>query len=478
MKADFVDGDEETHGLKRHLGATQLTIIGIGAIIGAGIFVITGQAAASYAGPAVVISFIIAALICLFTGLCYAELAALIPISGGSYSYAYVALGEFPAWIVGWTITAQYIGCISAVAVGWSGYFINFLKDFGIEFSSELVNAPLNYEAGMGWTWTGAVLNVPAIALIIFTGIAVSIGIRAAAYFTNLMVVTKVGAIILFVVLGIQFIIPSNWVPFIPENTGTFGQFGWSGIFRGAGLVFFAFIGFDTVAALAQDAKNPQRNLPRGILASLFICTAAYIITSLILTGIANYTLLGVPDPISIALKMMGSQYYWLTFIVKVAILAGLASVVLTVLLGQTRILYAIGKDKLLPSVFARINHRTRTPIFATLAISAASIICAGLFPIQVLGELVSMMTLFLFAVVCLGVLTLRYRHPEYHRPFKVPFVPYVPLAGMIACVAQMCFLPLVTWAQLLIWIGIGLAVYFCYGIRHSRIRKEHSGRQ
>src|SRR3989344_9246038 len=269
MRGEFVELDDERHGLRRHLKAIHLISIGIGAIIGAGIFVITGQAAAEYAGPAVVLSFIVASFICIFAGLCYAELSSLIPIAGGSYSYSYVAMGEFVAWLVGWTLTAQYIISASAVAVGWSGYFVSLMRDFGIFFSNTLTQAPLDYQPGMGWQWTGAVLNVPAMVLVAFLGCMISIGIRAVSYFNNTMVIIKVSTIILFIILGISFVHTENWTPFIPENTGQFGQFGWSGILRGAGLVFFAYIGFDTVSTLAQDAKNPQKDLPRGILGSL-----------------------------------------------------------------------------------------------------------------------------------------------------------------------------------------------------------------
>ena len=284
-------GGEEPH-LKRHLGSLHLTLIGIGAIIGAGIFVITGQAAASYAGPAIILSFIIAGLICLLAGLCYAELAALIPIAGGSYSYSYVAMGEFPAWIVGWTLTAQYLISASTVAVGWSGYLVSLLEDFGVVISSTYARAPFLYEPGSGWYFSGSVINLPAILIVAFVGVMISWGIRAVSYFNNAMVVIKIGTILLFIILGLSFIDTDNWVPFIPENTGVFGQFGWSGILRGAGLVFFAYIGFDTVSTLALDSKNPQRDLPRGILGSLGICTIAYIATALILTGVVSYTLL------------------------------------------------------------------------------------------------------------------------------------------------------------------------------------------
>lgn len=472
MHGHFDDAADGEHHLKRHLGPIHLTAIGIGAIIGAGIFVITGQAAASYAGPSIVISFMIAALICLLTGLCYAELSSLIPISGGSYSYSYVAMGEFPAWLVGWTITAQYIVASATVAVGWSGYFISFLSDFGLALSPVLTEAPLSYSPETGWNFTGSIINLPAICLIAFIAGMIAVGIRAVSYLNNAMVFIKIATIIVFIAIGIGFINRENWSPFIPDNTGIFGQFGWSGILRAAGLTFFAYIGFDAVSTLAQDAKNPQKDLPIGILGSLIICTIAYIVTSLVLTGVVSYTQLGVPDPMSVALQVMGPKFFWFKLIIKFAILAGLASVVLVVLLGQTRVFYAMSRDGLLPAQFAKVHHRLRTPVFASIVTGVLAMAIGGLLPVNVLGEIVSMMTLFLFAIVCLGVLILRKTHPEYKRPFKVPFVPLVPLLAIVACLGQMCFIPMASWIQFMSWLILGLCVYFLYGIRNSKIRK------
>lgn len=471
LKADFVEIDEENHGLKRHLGWFQLIVIGIGAIIGAGIFVITGKAAAEYAGPAIVLSFVLASIICVFAGLCYAELSSLIPIAGGSYSYAYVALGELPAWIIGWSVTGQYLLSASTVAAGWSGYLKSFLKDWGLFVPDWLASAPFHYDVGHGWSLTGSVIDFPAVLLVLFIGIMISIGIKAAAHFTSIMVVIKLCTVFLFVILGLSHINPENWTPFIPENTGHFGDFGWTGIMRAAGLVFFAYIGFDTVSTLAQDAKNPQKDLPRGILGSLIICTVAYIIVSAILTGIVSYKLLDVADPIAVALDAMGPSFFWVASIVKIAILAGLASVVLVQLLGQTRIFLAIGKDGLLPKPFCKLHHKYRTPITAAIITTVAAMFLAGLFPVEILGQLVSMMTLFIFAIVCLGVWILRHTHPEFKRPFKVPFVPWVPLLGIVTCIGQMFFLPAVTWVQMILWMVVGFAIYFSFGIKNSKIR-------
>lgn len=477
LKANFVDTGEEHQGLKRHLGWFQLIVIGIGAIIGAGIFVITGKASAEYAGPAIVLSFVLASIICVFAGLCYAELSALIPIAGGSYSYAYIAMGELPAWIIGWSVTGQYILSASTVAAGWSGYFKSFLKDWGLVVPDWLASAPFVYEIGQGWSSSGSIIDFPAMALVLFIGIMISIGIKAAAHFNSIMVVIKLCTVVLFVCLGIPHIDPANWTPFIPENSGQFGDFGWSGIVRAAGLVFFAYIGFDTVSTLAQDAKNPQKDLPRGILGSLFICTAAYIIVSATLTGIVSYKLLNVSDPIAVALDAMGPAFFWVASIVKVAILAGLASVVLVQLLGQSRIFLAIGNDGLLPKAFSKVNTKSRTPITACIITALATMVLSGLFPVEILGQLVSMMTLFIFAIVCLGVWILRHTHPEFKRPFKVPFVPWVPLLGILTCLGQMLCLPAITWVQMILWMVIGFIIYFTYSIRHSKIRLNHTGK-
>jgi APA family basic amino acid/polyamine antiporter len=471
LQAEILETNEDHHSLKRHLGWFQLIVIGIGAIIGAGIFVITGKAAAEYAGPAIVLSFVLASLICIFAGLCYAELSSLIPIAGGSYSYAYIAMGELPAWIIGWAVTGQYLFSASTVAVGWSGYLKSFLKDWGLLIPDWLTAAPFRYEIGQGWSMSGSILDIPAMILVFLIGITISVGIKAVARFNTVMVVIKLATVLLFVALGLSHVQPENWTPFIPENTGHFGDFGWSGIVRAAGLVFFAYIGFDTVSTLAQDAKNPQKDLPRGILGSLLVCTVAYIVVSAILTGIVSYKSLNVSDPIAVALDAMGPSFFWVSSIVKVAILAGLASVVLVQLLGQSRIFLAIGKDGLISSRFSKIHPKYRTPITACIVTTLAAMVLAGLFPVEILGQLVSMMTLFIFAIVCLGVWILRYTHPEFKRPFKVPLVPWIPLLGILTCIGQMLCLPAVTWLQLILWLIVGFAIYFLYSIHHSHIK-------
>lgn len=462
---------EDDHQLKRHLGPINLTAIGIGAIIGAGIFVVTGQAAALYAGPAVILSFLLVAIICVLAGLCYAELSAMIPVSGGSYSYSYIAMGEFPAWLVGWSITGQILFSSSTVAVGWSGYCSSILRDMGFHLSEIFTNSPIAYSVETGWQMTGAWINLPAVVLVILIGTMISIGIKAATNFNNVMVAIKLSTIALFILLGFSYINFDNLVPFIPENTGYFGEFGWSGVIRGASFLFFAYIGFDTVSTLAQESINPQKDLPKGILGSLLISATAYVATSLVLVGIVNYTKLNVPDPMSLALNAMGSSFAWLTAIVKLAILAGLASVVLVQTLSLTRVFFTMSKDGLLTKPFSKINKSTKTPLFSSVITALCCVVISGLLPVNVLAGLVSMLTLFLFAIVCLGVLILRYIHPETERPFKVPLVPLIPGLGMFACIGQMLYLPGSIWLQFGIWLVVGLAIYFGYGIRHSKLR-------
>lgn len=465
--------EAESQGLKRSLGSFQLTSIGLGAIIGAGIFVVIGPAAALYAGPGIALSYIIAAIICVLAGLCYAELSSLIPVAGSVYAYSYIGMGEFPAWVVGWTLIAQFLFSLSTVAVGWSGYALSILHDFGLSIPSWISQATLQYTAEGGWGWTGSLFNFPAVLLILLIGALVSSGIKAAATLNNVMVVIKMTTIVLFIVLGLSFVKTSNWVPFIPENTGVFGEFGWSGIFRAAGLLFFAFIGFDSVSSMAQEAINPQKSLPRGILGSLGISTLAYIIISLVLTGIVSYQLLNVPDPMSVALDVMGSGFAWLKWVIKFAILAALTSVVLVQLLSVARVIMAISKDGLLSQKLGQIHKKTQTPFCASVTATLLCVLIAGVFPVNILTAFVSMNNLFIYAIVCLGVLVLRYLHPELNRPFKVPCVPLIPVLGILSCLGQMIFFPAATWIQFACWFGLGLFVYSLYGIKHSKLSKS-----
>lgn len=465
------DAAKKSHTLQRSLGAVNLTAIGIGAIIGAGLFVLTGTAAAEYAGPGIIFSFIIGGIISTFAALCYAEFAALIPISGSAYSYAYVALGEFVAWIIGWGLTMQYLLSSCTVSVGWSSYFNSLLRDFGVSLPDIISKSPLNYDMTTGWHLSGSLCNLPAMCIIALMGVLISIGTKAAASVNNVMVVIKLAVVVLFIGCGIAFINWNNFVPLIPENTGVFGQFGWSGVFRGAGVVFFAFLGFDALSTLTQETKNPQKDMPRGMLGSLGICTICYIVMAIVLVGVVNYKLLDVADPIAVAVNVFGAKFLWLRLFVKVAILAAFTSVIMIMLLGQTRIFYTMSQDGLLPKKLGSVSPRTHNPLFTTVLVTLVGIVIAGIFPVAILGQLVVMATLMAFAIVCFGVLVLRYKQPLLHRPFKTPGAPWVPLIGTIVCIAQMCFLPMVTWLQFIGWTILGLIIYFTYSIKNSTLR-------
>lgn len=464
---------EKRGGLERSLTGFNLTTMGIGAIVGAGVFVLLGQAAVQNAGPSVVFSFIFAAIICVFAALCYAEFASLIPIAGGPYSYAYVTLGEFAAWTIGWSLSLEYLFSAATVSVGWSGYLSSFLKDFGIYLPAKIASAPLLYDISTGWVKSGSYFNLPAALIIGFIGGMIALGIKAANRFNNVIVAIKLTVIVLFIAIGISYINTANWIPFIPENTGTFGEFGFSGILRGAGVVFFAYIGFDALSTLAQEARDPQKDMPIGMVGSLGISATIYIIMALILTGIVSYTSLGGPAPFSVALDAFGAKFVWFRYFAKFGILAGLTSVIMVMLLGQTRVFYTMAHDGLLPKVFGKVHKKFHTPFLNTIILTGVGMVICGFFPVGILGQLVSMGTLMAFAIVCFGVLLLRYKQPHLHRPFKVPFFPWIPLIGTLACILQMIALPSVTWIQLIIWIFIGYVVYFTYGIKNSHIRKK-----
>jgi APA family basic amino acid/polyamine antiporter len=475
----------QDQSLKRALGPMNLTTLGIGAIIGAGIFVLTGQAAAKYAGPAIVFSFVLAGAACAFAGLCYAEFAAMIPVSGSAYTYGYATLGELFAWIIGWDLILEYLFAASTVAVGWSEYAVSILKDMGITIPAAFTSAPYNHVAPPdaawwniwrlfteGWTHTGAVLNVPAMIIVGIITILLVLGIKESANFNNIVVGIKMAVILTFIIVGVSYINKQNWQPFVPEQLGP-GHFGWSGVLRAAGVIFFAYIGFDAVSTAAQEAKRPQRDMPIGILGSLAICTVLYIAVSLVLTGVIKYTALDVKAPIAAAIDSIGQPVRWLRPVVKVGAIAGLSSVILVMMLGQPRIFYTMSKDGLLPPVFSAVHPRFRTPWLATLLTGGLAMLVAGLFPIGLLGELVSIGTLLAFAIVCAGVFVLRFTDPQIERPFRTPLFWLICPLGVFFCLWLMYGLPPDTWARLVVWMVIGLVVYFSYGRRHSKVQQS-----
>jgi APA family basic amino acid/polyamine antiporter len=466
--------EQGEHTLKRVLGPWHLTALGIGSTIGAGIFVLTGEAAYANAGPAVVISFAAAALACAFAALCYAEFASLIPLAGSAYTYGYATLGELLAWIIGWDLVLEYALAASTVSVGWAGYFVSLFSQFGIEVSPAISTSTYVLNAQGDLEHTGAI-NLLAIAIVLGCSALLAVGIRESAAMNNGLVILKVGIVLIFLLAGIWYVEPQNWVPFVPENTGQFGHYGWSGVFRGSALVFFAYIGFDTVSTAAQETRSPKRDLPIGILASLAICTFLYVAVAAVLTGLVPYPELGVAHPISLGIQ--ATPFSWLGWIVDLGALLGLGSVILATLLGQSRVFYAMSRDGLLPKVFARVHPRFRTPFIQTLATGAAVAVPAALFPIDVLGHMVSIGTLLAFVIVCSSVMILRVRRPDLHRPFRVPAYPFVPICGIATSLALMAFLPLETWARLAVWLAIGLLIYLFYGRRHSRVRALHAAR-
>jgi len=476
--AGHVDAGEPFEGslegeatLKRTLTAKHLVMLGIGAVIGAGIFVMTGQAAANHAGPAVMLSFVFAGLACAFAGLCYAEFAAMMPVSGSAYSYSYATLGEGMAWFIGWCLVLEYLFAGASVAVGWSAYLVSFITTtLNLPFPAEFANAPLAW-TGHAFVPSGAIINLPAVLIVAAVSGLCYVGITQSAFVNSIVVAIKIAVICLFVGFGISYISPDNWHPFIPENTAP-GVFGWSGVFRAASIVFFAYIGFDAVSTSAGETKDPQKNMPIGILGSLAICTVIYIIVSAVLTGLLPYTQLGTAKPVATALEHY-PQLTWLKSIVEIGAIAGLSSVVLVMLMAQPRIFYTMSRDGLLPKIFGRVHPKFHTPYVGTILVGVVAAALAGLIPLNVLGELVSMGTLLAFATVCVGVLVLRYTRPELPRPFRVPFVWGVCVLGAIFCLGLFLLAFKEHWKVFVGWTVIGLFIYFFYGIRNSRLAQK-----
>ncbi len=475
--------------LNRTLGALNLTMLGIGAIIGAGIFVLTGLAAALHAGPAVPISFVVAGIACGLAGLCYAEMASAVPVAGSAYTYSYATMGEFIAWIIGWDLVLEYAMGAATVGVGWSGYFISMLDYFNIHLPTAVTSAPLRFCTSAdvtnavasclttGWNSTGALFNLPAAAIVLIATTVLVIGIEESAKVNNLIVILKLAVVLLFIAFGARYVNTANWHPFIPPNTGEFGTFGWSGVFRGAGLIFFAYIGFDAVSTAAQEAKNPQKDMPIGILGSLGVCTLLYIVVSLVLTGLVKYDQLNVAHPVAYAVEHV-SQLSWLRPLITVGAVLGLGSVVLVMLLGQSRVFYSMSRDGLMGEWAGKVHPRFRTPYLSTIWVGVVVAIISAVFPIQILGELVNIGTLLAFVLVCAGVIILRRTRPDLDRPFRTPLVPLVPILGILACFGLMATLPPDTWLRLLVWLLIGFGIYFGYGRKHSKLQQELGARR
>ncbi|MGO9640080.1 MAG: amino acid permease [Candidatus Acidiferrales bacterium] len=510
MNMLLAEADEAgEHTMRRTLGAWSLTSLGVGAIVGAGIFVLTGEAAAQYAGPAIVLSFILAGIGCVFAGLCYAEFAAMIPLAGSAYTYGYATLGELIAWIIGWDLILEYAFGAASVASGWSGYLVSLLQDFGIHLPPQFTATPGASLVFYGGRWaalasvlptlqsnginpaslpraTGVIDLVAFFAICVVTTVLV-IGIKESANLNNLIVMIKISIVLIFIGVAMAFVFrhPSiasaNWHPFIPPNQGAFGKYGWSGIARGAGVIFFAYIGFDAVSTAAQETKNPKRDMPIGILGSLLICTVLYILVSGLLTGVVKYTALNVPDPVAIGVDATGIGFMFhvhghavnlSSFLVKLGAIAGLGSVMLVMLLGQSRVFYSMAKDGLLPPWAGKIHRRFRTPYISSITVGLFVATFASLIPITILGELVSIGTLLAFVIVCAGVWELRVRDPGLPRAFKTPWVPLVPILGILVSGLLMVSLPRSTWIRLMVWLAIGLVIYFSYGRKHSRVRQ------
>lgn len=468
LKEEATGGKEK---LERSLGPVNLVLLGIGAIIGAGLFSVTGIAAAENAGPAVILAFIFASIGCVFSGLCFSELASMIPVSGGAYSYSYATLGEFVAWVVGWVLILEYAAGAAVVSISWSAYVVSFLHGFNIELPAALIASPwqashlLDGTAVYGW------VNLPAFLIVALLSGVLILGVEKSATVNAFLVAIKVVVVLLFIAIGFWYTEQSNYVPFIPENRGEFGAFGWSGVARASGILFLAYIGFDAVSTAAQEVKNPQRNLPIGIIGSLLICTVLYVLFAYVMVGIVPYQELDNPAPVALAINK--TPFLWLNGLIKFAIIAGLTSVILVLLLGQSRIFFTMSRDGLLPPFFSIVHHRFHTPWVANLILLVAVGGFAAFAPLSLVGHLSSIGTLLVFAIVCASVIILRKTHPELPRPFRTPWVPAVPVLGILICFALMLSLGWKPWMRLGGWIISGLIVYFLYGRWNSHLAKS-----
>ena len=478
LRQEANESGEKT--LRRILGPWSLVALGVGVIIGAGLFSITGAVASGFTGPAITISFAIAALGCCFAGLCYAEFASMIPVAGSAYTYSYATMGELVAWIIGWDLVLEYCVAATTVSISWSRYLVVFLEGFGIHLPHALTACP----------WDGGIVNIPAFVIVVLMSLFLIRGTKGSSIFNGIIVFLKVSVVLIFVILGWKYIQMENYTPYIPENTGKLGEFGFSGILRGAAIVFFAFLGFDAVSTAAQETKNPRRDMPIGILMSLFICTLLYILFAHVMTGVVNYTAFeghnGIA-PVAIAIEHMGHMdasgtiqpdYPWMNRAIVVAILLGYCSVIMVTLLGQSRVFLSMSRDGLLPPLFSHIHPRFRTPARSNLLFMVLVGTLAAFVPAQVAGEMCSIGTLFAFTLVCAGVLIVRRTMPDAPRSFKTPLVPFVPIAGIITCLVMMVFLPADTWIRLVLWMLIGLDIYVSYGIKHSRLGQGQKHRQ
>lgn len=466
--------------LKRVLGPVSLVALGVGVIIGAGLFSITGTVAAEYAGPAITLSFIIAAIGCCFAGLCYAEFASMIPVSGSAYTYSYATMGELIAWIIGWDLVLEYTVAATTVSISWSRYLTVFLEGIGYTLPHEFTACP----------WDGGIINIPAMVIVVLMSLLLMRGTAGSSFVNGLIVFLKIGVILVFVFLGWRFIQSDNYIPYIPANTGKLGEFGFSGILRGAAIVFFAFLGFDAVSTAAQETKNPKRDMPIGILVSLLVCTILYILFAHVMTGVAHYTAFKGQEgiaPVAVAIEHMGSvnaagvfepAYPWMNKAIILAILFGYCSVILVTLLGQSRVFLSMSHDGLLPPFFSKISRKYRTPLHSNCLFMILVSLLAGFVPAQVAGEMTSIGTLLAFTLVCAAVLIVRKTMPHVHRAFKTPFVPFVPIMGILTCLCMMCFLPADTWIRLVLWMLIGLDIYANYGHKHSKLEPNRKRRK